>query len=453
MNAKDQQKNSGAPSGRPEPAVRPAFRLALIGLLAVGTLAGVAVYLKQRSANSAALKPAPGAPSEEELPTFTQAGAPIKPVVKESTVIDVAAKTPSYPGPTAAIRPSVPQPEPNPQSRQLVASLSRLDQLGRSMTAEQAADWKQNLQQLVQQGKDGVPAIAEFLKQNKDVDFGSGVKQALGYDSLRRAMFDALAQIGGPEAVLATQQTLQNSADPREIALLAQTLDKMEPEGHREEAVQAAREALALAASGKLEGVDVAPLFEVMAKYGGPSAASELEQATAKWRYYATIALAQLPDGGGIPSLIQMAQDPKAGSGVRSPALEMLAQLASQSPEARAALLEQARLNSISSYTWHAIAPILAGDQVGLLNSEFESRRDLANVGGLRTTHLSSGNQNFYSLPGDLSADQINQRSALIDELLSVNSDPAARDALQLSRDLLARRLQKSVAATPSRPL
>ena len=107
MNAKDQQKNSGAPSGRPEPAVRPAFRLALIGLLAVGTLAGVGVYLKQRSANSAALKPAPGAPSEEELPTFTQAGAPIKPVVKESTVIDVAAKTPSYPGPTAASRPSV----------------------------------------------------------------------------------------------------------------------------------------------------------------------------------------------------------------------------------------------------------------------------------------------------------------------------------------------------------
>ncbi len=253
--------------------------------------------------------------------------------------------------------------------------------------------------------------------------------------------------IGGPEALGAARETLQNSADPREIALLAQTLDKMDPEQHRLEALQAAREALAMAASGKLEGADVAPLFEVLRKYGGAEAITDLEQATGKWKYYATMALAQLPDGAGIPALVQMAQDPRGGAGSRTPALEMLAQLALQYPEARTALMEQARLNSISSYTWQTLVPILAGDQVGFVNSEFEQRKDLANLSGLKTTHLSYGNQNFYSLPGNLSADQISQRTALIDELFAVNS--SAKDALDQSRALLTKRTPKVAVTTP----
>src|SRR5207249_6936312 len=111
----------------------------------------------------------------------------------------------------------------------------------------------------------------------------------------------------------------------------------------------------------------------------------------------------------GIPSLIQMAQDPRASAGARTPALEMLAQLSVQYPDARAALLEQARLNAISPYTWQTLIPILAGDQVGFVNSGFEDRANFANVTGLKTTHLSFGNQNFYSLPANLTPDQINQ--------------------------------------------
>ena len=161
------------------------------------------------------------------------------------------------------------------------------------------------------------------------------------------------------------------------------------------------------------------------------------------------MALAQLPDGAGVPALIQMVQDPKGTTGSRTPALEMLAQLALQSPEARAALLEQARLNTISAYTWQTLVPILAGDHVGFVNSEFDPQMDLGTKSDLKTTHLSYGNQNFYSLPGNITTDQFGQRNALLDELLSVNSNQAARDALQQSRDLLTRRQPRAVATAP----
>src|SRR5258708_3669827 len=58
-------------------------------------------------------------------------------------------------------------------TRQLVFNLCRLDPLSGQLTPELAAKWKQNLQELVQQGAAVVPAIAEFLKKNMDVDFGA----------------------------------------------------------------------------------------------------------------------------------------------------------------------------------------------------------------------------------------------------------------------------------------
>src|SRR5947209_8546404 len=79
----------------------------------------------------------------------------------------------------------------------------------------------------------------------------------------RAAMFHALVQIGGAEGLAGTLQTLQTTADPREIAVLAQNLEKLAPGLHRQEAIEASRDALAMAALGKLEGADVAPLFEV----------------------------------------------------------------------------------------------------------------------------------------------------------------------------------------------
>ena len=58
---------------------------------------------------------------------------------------------------------------------------------------------------------------------------------------------------------------------------------------------------------------------------------------------------------------------------------------------------------------------------------------------GVRTYHIESGNQNFYTTPilASLSAEQLTQRRALIDQLLGVTSNPAAVQGLQRARALL----------------
>jgi hypothetical protein len=116
----------------------------------------------------------------------------------------------------------------------------------------------------------------------------------------------------------------------------------------------------------------------------------------------------------------------------------MLAQVSDQSPDARAALLSLARLNLISQFTWRMVAPILAGDQVGLLNSAFESQVP-QEVAGLRTTSTSD-NQHFFAVPTTLTAEQASRRLEFIDQLLAGSSDPFAREALQQSKALLSRR-------------
>src|SRR5438067_871794 len=59
-------------------------------------------------------------------------------------------------------------PEPTAYSRQLVAALCRLDSSGVPQSEEQAVQWKQNLRQLIAQGRSGVAAICEFLQKNVD---------------------------------------------------------------------------------------------------------------------------------------------------------------------------------------------------------------------------------------------------------------------------------------------
>jgi hypothetical protein len=325
--------------------------------------------------------------------------------------------------------------EPTNELRQLVDLVSHWETTREP--AEQAAAWKQHIQELINQGPASVPAIGEFLARNTDYDFGAAAGEAIGYRSARAALIDTLTQIGGPEAISALATVLRTTADPQEIARIAQDLDKLEPSQHRQEVVDAARQALELAGGRKLETGDVAPLFEVLQKFGGSEIVADLQKAAKQWNYYATISLAQLPSGAGIPSLLQLAQDPGTTGSVRDASLQMLAQLSDQSAEARNALLDLARQNAISRFTWRMVAPVLAGDQVSLLNSGFDSAP--TEVNGLRTTSTSD-NQHFFASPLTLTAEQGNRRLALIDELLSSTNDPFAREALQESRLWLSRR-------------
>ena len=337
----------------------------------------------------------------------------------------------------SAAPPAVGRTEPTPYARQLVASLTNLDLTHGPITREQAQQWKQGLQLLTQQGAAAVPAIREFLEQNQELSFSAvSGGELLGESSLRVALIDALQQIGGPEATAVMLQTLQTTALPSEIALLARNLEQLAPGQYRQETLNAVNEVLAMADKGQLAGWDVGALFQVLQNYGDASTASALAQLQSKWNYYATLALAGLPGGEGVPSLIRQMQDAAAGAGGKSSlTLQILAQIATEYPDAGAALIEQARRNQIPDGAWRKIATGLAGDQYQI-GTPSELSALSPSLPGLKTYHIESGNQNFYSLPlgANLSGDQISQRLTLIDQLLAAASSPAAVEALQNAR-------------------
>jgi hypothetical protein len=317
------------------------------------------------------------------------------------------------------------------------------------LSPQQAGEWKDKLRQLIQRGD--VPAIAGFLAQNVDYKFDPEGLESLGFASVRVATLDALRQIGGSDALAVMVQTLQATASPPEIAILAQDLEAQAPGTYNEDILSAARETLAMASSGQLDkDVDVGPLFDLLAKYGGTGAVADLQQAASQWKYYSAIALTQLPDGSGIPALIQATVAPPQQDGdIAAAALQTLAGVSAQYPEAGAALLQQARDNKIPSQMWPYLASALTDGQF-LIDDGSANPASEANVMAI---HINSGNQNYYSMPaGDsLTSGQITARLALIDNLLASVSDLSALQDLQQSPASLADLLSQTAAvASPS---
>jgi hypothetical protein len=325
---------------------------------------------------------------------------------------------------------------------QLIGQLSQLQIAGGKLTAEQARQIQQSLQQLVAQGAAALPAIREFLDKNLDLPFGDNGSMLAGASSLRAGLIDGLRQIGGPDAIALSRQVLQNTADPTEISMLARNLEEAAPGQYRQEALDAARQALAQAAAGNLNLSDVGPLFKVIESYGDSNVAADLENAGTKWGTYATMALAGLPSGDGIPSLVKIAQDPGSlDSGQSKLALQMLAQLSGQYPDAGSALVEMAKQNQIPDAVWRRIVDGLAGDQYQIGAPPTVSGQNSLPISGLKTYHLEGGNQNFYSLPVTMNgpAPDLSQRIAIIDQLLNAAAgNPAAVQALNDARSSLS---------------
>jgi len=337
----------------------------------------------------------------------------------------------------------------------MVATLWNLANTG-PVTGENAVVWMQTFEQLVRGGTASVPALAQLLNSYQDQYFDESTMAALGYESTRVAAIDALALIGGPEAVGVLGDVLQTTASPREIAWLAGMLEDLAPDQYRAQAVEAARESLAMAVEQQLEGFDVAPLFEVMERYGGTEIVGDLQDSAPYWSYYATLTLGKLPDGAGVPSLIEMAQvqpDGRSGAG-RLQALQVLAQLATANPDARSALLEQAQANQIPATLWPYLARPLAGDQAQVFDSVFNEDLPALVEASTGSSHINYNNQNFFYAPagGLLTAEQVEQQMALVEELASATSDPDAQRVLAQARLLLNKRLEMALAEAEVEP-
>ena len=339
----------------------------------------------------------------------------------------VTANPPPRPQRVQAPLPTQAPPEAVPPSaaQAVIARVGQPDFFTGGVSPEKAEELKRSFEQLVKEGAGAVPAIRAYLNRFQDIDFDSvGAGNQVGYSSLRMGMFDALRQIGTPEAMELSLQTLQTTGDPQEIAFLAKGLEKqLPPDQFRSVVLTAASETLALALSDQWNGRNVTPLFEVLQKYGDQGVIGLLEKASSKWNFYATLALAGMPDGAGIPALVRLAQD-QASAAVRNGdfAVRPLAQAAMQFPEARASLLEQARLNQVPETAWPGIAASLAGN------------------------YIQYGNQLFGSTapPVVWSKEQIDLRLDLIGQMMAATTSPAGKQVLQSAHAQVLNRLSRS---------
>jgi len=444
--------NPGTKRSQSEPP-RPArsWVWAIATLLVLAGLGGVLWKFRSPpasvAANAVSAPPAVGAfdrpqsrgeadGAAQELPPAT----PVPPPVPD----------PAEPPPAVLATPApIPAMPVDPAMSGLVAGLVNLRGTN-ALTPELIQAWKGNLEKLVQSGAAAVPAISAFLAGNQDSVFDTETTRALGFRTARLAALDALRQIGGPEAIALMDQTLGETKSPRELAALAWNLDGLTEGQYREKALTAARAALARSATETASDVDVAPLFEVFQKYGGAANVPELEQATGRWKYYAVATLANLPEGAGVASLVRMA-DPTLNEGNRLAALQMLAQLAVQSPEARQSLLSQVGGNQIAPNFWAYLNAPLAGDEFFPVDAVLTKYPNVGSWSDIKSTRINYGNQSFYTLPGDAvqTVDGINQRLAVLDQFLAVATEPAGQQSLQQAKDALARRLS-GLAANPA---
>ena len=314
------------------------------------------------------------------------------------------------------------------------------------LTPQEAEALNAKMREIIAQGSAAVPAIREFLARNVDLTFAEENRgRSLSYNSLRSGLLDALRRIGDPEAIAALSEVLRMTAEPAEVAQIARNLESLAPGEHRQEIVEAARETLAMAANRQLTNRDMAPVFQLLQGFEDAGVVPILQEAAPQFRYYSTLALAGLPDGQGVPALIQMAEssnDPR--SNLNDFALLVLSQITDKYPEAQNVLLAEASANVISDNLWRLLGRSLAGEQMQIGRplqqlSTPEGAPNRNGVQGVTTYDDGSSSQNYYSLPvaQSWSQDQINQRVALIDQMLAVNPNSTAISYLQNARATL----------------
>ncbi len=347
----------------------------------------------------------------------------------------------------------VPLPPASEASRRMIRSVWDLGQGTEPLTPAQAAAWLTNLDNVIKAGAGSIPAIAEFLKVEDTPFFSPENQQLLGFGCAREALLDALARVGGEQAVTVMAEVLATTASPREVAMLASILESAAPGRYREQAVSAARESLAMAVEGHLESFDVAPLFEVLQLFGGVEVMADLERAASHWGQYATLALGELPDGAGVPALLRIADvNPNGGpNAARFESLQMIAQLASSNDEARTSLLALARADKLPAHIWPYLAGPLAGEHARLENTMLDTRPVMPEDKRTGTVHIVSGNQNLVwgRSEGEISPAEIQRQRSLVDELALITKDPDGQRVLEQVRALIDQQSAQSAVANP----
>jgi hypothetical protein len=319
------------------------------------------------------------------------------------------------------------------------------------ITAARATYIERTLRGLAMRGPAGARAIADVLRRGDDVHFAMMIGgELVGHRTLREALIDTLGRIGGHAAAAVALEQIRRTTEPMETVMLARILEREEPGAHGDEVIQAASEALRAAEQGPVRASpDVGPLFGLLASYGGGRAVAELERTASRWEPYALIALADVPGGGGIPSVAALARRADAPLADVDLPFRILAQAAGDYDDAGDALLELARTGGIPDGTWAAIGESLAGRQLRLSSRMFDGT-PLGSEGSApvwKTYYVEWQNARYEEdvVSADWSDERVDRQLAFIADLRAAASTSAAEQALQHARDSLEARLLAAV--------
>lgn len=318
-------------------------------------------------------------------------------------------------------------------SQQIIGQLQwLLDQPSDHVTISQI---KKLLVQLTDQGDAGVPMIREFLLSGKDHSLPA--HNAFRQSSLRLALIDSLHRIGGEQADMVSVELLKTGVSAREFVVLSGFLENQDAGLYHSDIQYAGQQILAK--STDVDGVELGPVYQLLGEAGATSV-DELSQAPQHMQHYASVTLALLPDGKGVPALLEELKrsGKKFDSQKDQLRLKLLAQVAVDQPEAATALADLASQNLIPDKIWPEIAAIAAGlEQIQL------SKRDGTVLSQHQITSA-NGNQILYRsrTDGPRDAAEALARLAFVERLFRSAPDGAANQALASALDRLPNQYQ-----------
>ncbi|MEH6467157.1 MAG: hypothetical protein V7722_05960 [Porticoccus sp.] len=279
------------------------------------------------------------------------------------------------------------------------------------------------LDQVFQFGPEALPTIHDFLLSGTDAPLSATLVD--DSSSVRLILIQMLRYMDDPKVVEVAFDTLHFSQDPMEVYFLASIVnDWSEPGWYNKDVLSFVEGVLQ---QNILEGeVDsVGPLIQILGEQGDETTAGKLAAMPPYLQQSAAVAMAQLPDGSGMPFLVNEARSSGGYTLQGRLALRLLAQSALAQPSAANELVQLAAENKIPPEMWPELMKLIKGVERLQLVVDSGQRADQEII------FHPEGDEVWYRVRAPSQNTQDKQNGELIGRLYAVTTDSSVRRLLE----------------------